>query len=71
MTAKELERRIRKLRPRPIILAVQMPDGPGQRMTALEFVESGYDFLSMAKIVDGNDVDDARLLLSMFPSVIE
>ena len=71
MTLKELERQVRKLRPKRIILSVQMPGGTERRMSAPEFVKSGYDFLSEARIVGGNDMDDIRLILSTFPSVIE
>lgn len=70
MTLKELTRRVEKLRPHSIILLVRMPDGTEQRMSAREFVESGYDFFS-ARIIEGNSLDDARLLLSTVPSVIE
>lgn len=67
--ARNIDQRLRKLEalnPARIILEMTV-DGETKRMTARQFVEAGYDFLS-AKIVSGNSLTDAELLLSTFPS---
>lgn len=66
MTTKEIERRLAKLRPAHIILEISV-DGELRRMTAAEFVSGGYDFLK-ARIVAGNSLLDAGLILDPFPS---
>ena len=68
---RQLERRINALRPSPIIIEAHV-SGELKRMTAKEFVEADLDFLDPeTRIVSGNDLDDVRLILSLFPSVIE
>lgn len=62
-------RRLEEIKPVRIILEMTV-DGQARRMTAPEFVAGGYDFLQ-AKIVSGNSLRDAELLLSMFPSCID
>ena len=67
-----IAQRLQKLesrQPARIILETTV-DGQARRMTAPKFVEAGYDFLQ-AKIVSGNSISDAKVLLSTFPSVIQ
>lgn len=67
-----IDTRLRKLEERqPVhIILETVINGKAERMTTAEFVEAGLDFLS-ARIVEGNSLKDAELLLSLFPSVIE
>lgn len=60
--------RLEALQPAHIILETVI-NGKVERMTAAEFVEAGLDFLS-ARIVAGNSLADAELLLDQFPSCI-
>lgn len=61
-------RKLEALKPTRIILET-IVDGQVQRMTAQQFVEAGHDFLQ-ARIVAGNSLADAKLLLDTFPSCI-
>ena len=66
---RSIARRLRKLeaaQPSRIILETTI-DGEMVRMTAKQFVESGRDFLQ-ARIIAGNSLADAKLLLDTFPS---
>lgn len=59
-------RKLEALRPYRIILETVI-DGQARRLTAPEFVAGGYDFLK-AKIVSGNCISDAQMLLDTIPS---
>lgn len=60
--------RLEAAKPTRIILEVTV-GGQAQRMTARQFVESGFTWPD-ARIVAGNNLDDARALLGTVPSVI-
>ena len=66
MKIENLERRVERLRPNHLILEIEI-NGKLERLTAQQFVEGGFDFLS-AQIIAGNSLSDAALLLSLFPS---
>lgn len=66
MKIKNLERRVERLRPNRLMLEIEV-DGKLERLTAQQFVENGHDFLQ-ARIISGNSLSDAALLLSQFPS---
>lgn len=61
--------RLETMRPAHIILEITI-DGKPTRLTARQFAESGHDFLQ-ARIVEGNDLGDAKRLLDTFPSCID
>lgn len=61
--------RLEAMQPAHIILEIVI-DGEAKRMTAKEFVAAGYDFFS-ARIVAGNSLKDAGLLLDTIPSCIQ
>ena len=51
-----------------IILEVEV-DGQMQRLTASQFIEAGFALFNIdAKIISGNNLDDARALLNTIPS---
>lgn len=60
MTLEQLEKRIAKLRSRPLVLLCRMPDGQEKRMTVTECISTGSSFL---RVVDGDDLADLDRLL--------
>lgn len=68
MTVRELERRIERLRPASLVVVGRMPDGTERKMSAHELVETGAAFI---RVIRGNSLEDARLVLSTIPSVID
>lgn len=71
MTTKELERRLERLRSSRIVLLARMPDGTEQEMSAQEYVKAtkiGADFI---RVLRGNDLRDAGLILGTIPSTID
>lgn len=68
MTIKQLEDRVNRLRPSRLVVLARLPDGTEAEMSAPECVKAGADFI---RCVRGNDLQDAHLILSMFPSVID
>ena len=60
MTVKELEKRIAKIRSRPLILLCRTADGREKKMTVEECVNTGAAFIH---VIMGNDLDDLDKLL--------
>ena len=60
MTLKELEKRINRIRGRPLILLCRTPDGQEKEMTVAECVATGSAFIH---ICAGSDLDDLDKLL--------
>ena len=71
MTLKELERRFDRLRPSRLVVLARMPDGTEQEMSAPEYVEAVKAGADMIRVLRGNDLRDAGLILSTIPSVID
>lgn len=71
MTIKHLEARANRLRPSRIVLLARMPDGTEREMSAPEYVEAVKDGADMIRVLRGNDLRDAHLILSTVPSVID
>lgn len=59
-------RKLEGLKPAHIVLEIVI-DGQARRLTAPEFIKAGHDFFQ-ARIISGNDLTDAGLLLDTFPS---
>lgn len=68
MTVKELERRIERLRPDRLVVLARLPDGTEREISARELVEAGAE---MVRVLRGNFLDDARLILGAIPSAID
>lgn len=60
MTLKELEKKINRLRGRPLILLCRTPDGHERKMTVAECVTTGSTFIHVCA---GNDLYDLDKLL--------
>lgn len=71
MTIKEIERRFDRLRPARLVVLARMPDGSTQEMSAPDYVEAVKDGADFIRVLRGNDLKDAHLILSTFPSVID
>lgn len=68
MNIKELERRIKKLRPVGLVVIGMLPDGTEREMTAIELVESGAE---LVRVIRGNDLKDLDLILGTLKTFIE
>lgn len=65
---RQIEKRMKEVQAGRIILEVEV-DNQMQRMTVPQFIEAGFALFSMdAKIISGNNLDDARALLNTIPS---
>lgn len=71
MTIKELERRIDRLRPSRLVVLARMPDGTEHEMSAPEYVEAVKDGADFIRVLRGNDLRDAHMILDTIPSVID
>lgn len=60
MTLEQLEKRIAKLRSRPLVLLCRMPDGQEMRMSVTACISTGSSFL---RVVAGDDLADLDRLL--------
>ncbi len=61
MTLKELEKRIKRLTPGPLLLLCMMPDGVEQPMTVQEMIDTGSTFVKVEK---GNNLSDLDRLIA-------
>ncbi len=60
MTLKELEKRIKRLAPGPLLLLCKMPDGSERAMTVQEMIETGSHF---QRVTRGNNLCDLDRML--------
>ncbi len=60
MTLRELEKRIKRLNPGPLLLLCKMPDGSEKAMTVQEMIETGSHFQRVAR---GNNLRDLDRML--------
>lgn len=58
MTLKEIERRIEKIRGRPLILLCRTADGAERKMTVKECIATGSSFIHVAAGNSLNDLDE-------------
>ena len=54
-----------------LVVLARMPDGSTQEMSAPDYVEAVKDGADFIRVLRGSDLQDAHLILSTFPSVIE
>ncbi len=71
MTVKELERRVNRLQPARLVVLARMPDGTEREMIAPEYVEAVKDGADFIRVVRGNNLGDAHMILDTYPSVID
>ena len=67
MNVKGLERRIKRIRPRSLVVIGMLPDGTEKKMSAPELVATGAE---LVRVIDGNDLNDLDLILDNFKSMI-
>lgn len=70
MTIKQLEGRVKRLRPSRLVVLARMPDGTEREMSAPEYVEAVKGGADMIRVLRGNDLCDVDLILGTIPSVI-
>lgn len=63
--------RLECMRPSRLVVLARMPDGTEREMTAPEYVEAVKDGADFIRSLRGNDLQDAKMILETFPSVID
>lgn len=64
-------KRLESMQPKRLIVLARLPDGAEKEMTAPEFIKAAKNGADFIKAIRGNDLRDARLILSVIPSVID
>ncbi len=60
MTLKELEKRIKRLTPGPLLLLCKMSDGSERAMTVQEMIDTGSEF---QRVIRGDNLRDLDRML--------
>ena len=61
MTIKELQTRVDRLRPRPVLILCKLPDGSASEITANEFISR--DDVDFVRLAEGNDLRQVAAIL--------